>query len=240
MVRNGRLRTAGAALAVALVISLLTPARVAASCNPHGPDQVGNWAAFALRSAADITAVRAQLLGYRPFVPVSFTPENASAAWVGLTTYGNWAQIGWYEYDLNYRKTFAQYTANGAVINREFNPPPDWQYQEYSVSFTGGQFRFYMGRTVNPLWAVVPTFDPDRGDIASEITNLMAQMPGDFGEFPFMKFIAMEKRVGAAWSAFTPDNVNTNDNTKWYASNNRGGMDPIRELVTADKRGDCA
>lgn len=244
---RARRTTIQLAIVLALAASLLRPAPAyAAGCDPHAADQIGSWHAFALRSAALIDAVRAQLLGYRPFVPFSFTAQNAALAYVMLQTAGGkWAQVGWYEYDLGYRKTFVQWIdANGNPQTREYDPPADGQYQEYAVSYTGAagqkKFNFYKGRTVQPLISVSAAFDPDKGEVASEITNTLAQMPGNFGALSFMKFIAMEKRITGTWSAYSPDNVGTSDNTKWYASNARGGMDPLRELVTADRRGDCA
>jgi hypothetical protein len=236
-------------LAAATVIaSLLWAASVgtvaAAGCDPHGQDVTGTYFAYALRNVAGISAIRGQLLEYRPYVPFEMFRTRVTSAWVMLAGPGanNFAQIGWYEWSLNYRRIFLQYWDGQGWPLREYDPAPDWTYQEYSVSYVGqpAQFRFYHGRTVNPLWSAAAAFVPGTGEIASEISNQLNQMPGDLGAISFMKWTAMEVRVAGVFQAFAPAAVSTSDNTKWYSSNQRGGMDPLRELVTADRRGDCA
>lgn len=227
-------------IAGALLLASAGPVQ-AAGCDPHGSDVVGSKFAFALQSNfGNIDGVRASLLEYRPYVPFEVFKTRATSAWVMLNQIGypRWAQVGWYEYALNYRKVFVQYWNGTGYTTLEWNPNPDWTYGEYKIENAGGQYKFYNRGSL--LWTAAAAFDPNEGQIASEIANELNQMPGDYGALSFMAFNAMNKRLSGSWSTFSPTSVGTSNNTKWYASNRRGGMDPTRQLVTADRRGDCS
>lgn len=233
-------RLVGGFLALCLTIS--SPASAsAAGCDPHGSDVIGAKFAYALQTNySNIDGVRSSLLEYRPYIPFEPFKTRGTAAWVGLTQagYPRWAQVGWYEFALNYRKVFVQYWNGSGYPTYEWNPNPDWTYGEYKVQYTGTQFQFYNRGGL--IWTASAAFNPNQGEIASEIGNELNQMPGDYGSHSWMAFNAMSKRVSGIWSAYAPSAVGTSNNTKFYASNARGGMDPLRQLVTADKRGDCA
>lgn len=226
--------------AIALVAATPITAN-AAGCDPHGSDVVGSKFAYALKSNYGIIdGVRADLLEYRPYVPFELFKTRATSAWVMLNQqgYARWAQIGWYEYSSNYRKVFIQYWNGSGYPTFEWSPNPDWTYGQYKVNYTGTQFKFFNRGTL--IYTASAAFNPNEGQIASEIANELNQMPGDYGAKSWMFFDAMNKRGAGSWSSSTPTSVGTSNNNKWYASNARGGMDPATELVTADKRGDCA
>lgn len=214
---------------------------LAAGCDPHGSDVIGAKFAYALQSNySAIDGVRASLLEYRPYVPFELFKTRSTSAWVMLSQagYPRWAQIGWYEYALNYRKVFAQFWNGSGYPTYEWNPNPDWTYGEYKVVYTGSLFQFYNRGSL--FLSANAAFNPNQGEIASEIANELNQMPGDYGARSWMAFNSMNKRVSGTWSAYSPSSVGTSNNTKFYASNARGGMDPLRQLVTADRRGDCS
>lgn len=158
----------------------------------------------------------------------------------------HWAQIGWVEMSINWRKVMVQYWNGSSYTTQYLDPMADWTSTRYTVQFqpVNGQWQwqFFANGTVLVYGGVA--FDPDQGEVASEITNLKAQMPGDFGAHAWESFNNMVKRLGnppnETWYAYAPSEVGTSDNTSFYASNARGGMDPQRQLVTADKRGDCS
>jgi hypothetical protein len=232
-------------LSTALSVALLWPSGAskvnAAGCDPHASDVIGSKFAYALQSNFPlIDGVRASVLEYRPFVPFELFKTRATSAWVMLSQIGypRWAQIGWQEYALNYRKVFVQYWNGSGYPVTEWNPNPDWTYGEYKVVYTGTQFLFYNRGTL--VKTVSAAFNPDEGQIASEIANELNQMPGDYGALSFMAFNNMNKSVAGHWGQYLPTSVSTSNNAKWYASNTRGGMNSATQLVTADKRGDCA
>ncbi len=199
------------------------------------------WAAAIKNNVSDVFGVRAELLEYRPFIPYEPFRTRSSSAWVMLAQSGvtRLAQIGWYEWSLNYRKVFVQYWNGSSFPITEFNPFPDGTYTEYKVIDQGNNMYFYTEGTLRK--SVSLNWDPNYGEIGSEITNWVNQMPGDYGAQNFMWFKLMKRQgSGATWYNFAPNIVGTTDNAKWYASNSRSGMSSLTELVTADKRGDCA
>lgn len=189
---------------------------------------------------ASIDGVRADVLEYRPFVPFEPFRTRATSAWVMLSKAGvsQFAQVGWYEWSTNYRKVFVQYWNGTGYPIFEWNPNPDNTYSQYYVTYTNNAFYFRNRGT--QIKSTPAAFNPDQGEIASEITNLVNQMPGDYGAHAWMSYHNMERRLAGSWQNYSPNLVGTSDNTKWYSSNARGGMNPQRDLVTADKRGDCS
>jgi hypothetical protein len=228
-------------LFVALALAVPSPV-AAAGCDPHASNVEAHRFAYALKTnVQDMDGVRAEVWQYRPFIPFEFVRSRASSAWVMLakTNFPYWAQMGWYEWSLNYRKTFIQYWNGSSYPTFEIAQEPDNTFTEYKVNDPGSGFNFYIdGQLVKSVGG--QGWDPDHGEIASEITNEVNQMAGDYGALDFMWFLVMKRRIDGAWYNFNPNVVSTSNNTKWYASNGRGGMDPATELVTADKRGDCA
>ena len=229
-------------LTALLLASLITrPGPAQASCDPHASDAPGNWFAYALRTGySNIDGVRASLLEYRPFIPWEPFATRATSAWVMLsrTGYPQFAQVGWLEWRGGVRNVFVQDWNGSGYPRFDFSKNPDWTYGEYQVLYTGTQFVFY--NRGSRLHTATAALNPDKGEMATETHNQLNQMPGDYGARSFMAFNAMNKRVGGLWSAYSANIIGTSDNSKWYASNARGGMDPYRQLVTADRRGDCA
>jgi hypothetical protein len=240
-------RTSTTAIAVLLTcaLSLSAPMAASAACDPHGPDDhEENRHAYAINTAyPEVDGVTAYIYQYRPFVPFELFKTRASSAWVMLHGVDEqWAQVGWLEY-WNWRKTFVQWTdAGGGHPKLEFDPEPDWTYTQSTVLYepnANGQMRFRFFSDNVEITAQNAWWDPQDVQVGSEIHNLVLQMPGDLGATHFQKFHTMRKRT-SQWWPFAPTLVSTSNNQWFYASNARGGMDPLRELVTADKRGDCA
>jgi hypothetical protein len=78
----------------------------------------------------------------------------------------------------------------------EWNPNPDWTYGEYKIENAGGQYKFYNRGSL--LWTAAAAFDPNEGQIASEIANELNQLPGDYGALSLMAFNAMNKRMSGS------------------------------------------
>jgi hypothetical protein len=242
----------GLALLIALPFWVgLADSPVAAGCDPHGPDQPVTAHAYMYRNwtTGGLDGARTYIYQYRPYLPFEFPRRSAAAAYVALVDKdisGSIAQIGWNEY-WTWRKSFLQYYrgAGQPYGYDEWNPEADWTYTDYMVSWdlVSGvrRYRFWLNGVLKGT-SNVSAFVPDRAEVASEINNFKVQMPGGMAGSgsPFEHYDNVRKRVNGAYSALGPTAVNTVDNTKFYASNQRGGMDPSRELVTADRRGDCA
>jgi hypothetical protein len=236
----------GLLVAGLLLSGMAFPSAVAGACDPNAQSQAGNWHAVAFNNEyPTINGVTAYVRQYRGHV--ENWGEPGSLGWVMLNDgVVRWAQVGYWQtgglFDTSH--VFIQYTP----VHRDNGWDTFWYPPENNDAFIqqtvlyesiGGQMQWrFFSDNVNlrnmPAW-----WDPQMGQIGSEIQNLANQMPGNFGDLHWAAYNQMQKRTNQ-WFAFAPTDVTTSNDNLWYASNTRGGMDPLRELVTADKRGDCS
>jgi hypothetical protein len=230
------------------LILVSQPSQVLAyGCDPFGADAGPARFAGAINTAyTTINGVSARIYQYRPFVSFQVDRAWASTAWVMLEGPTGYAQTGWVQYRLGVRHTlvaWVDWTGENQPV-KFFDPQPDWSFVQTTVLYepaAGGQMRYRFYAAGEELIAVNAWHDPTQGTIASEINNTKAQLAGNFGAPQLMWFTDMKKRTNQWW-AFAPTDVgykNANS-TIFYVSNTRPGMDPDRELATADRRGDCS
>jgi hypothetical protein len=132
-------------------------------------------------------------------------PGDFVVAWPMLTKYNDdryWAQVGWWEFAYDDRRTFVQWTDGPDSANTLWFPAQTvGTLTEYRVVYNpipSLTFDFYVNQSVVATqWA---TFTPTQGQVYGEISSLANQMPGSVGQHEL--FGGNYVMYGNNWSAF--------------------------------------
>lgn len=130
------------------------------------------------------------------------------------TDHSRWAQIGWWEWASDYRKTFVQYTYNDTVYTHEYTPEPSGsgQFSTYATLYDPGVYpnpptwTFQVnGVTKKSVQSLQWT--PNEGQISGEIQSRATQMPG--GTNSRQLFTYMQILYSGVWYDFGGTGFNT-------------------------------
>ncbi len=169
------------AAAVILAAGLGAESRTAeAKCWPQRTPDSTPVSRFDGRLRLDVTptGVRSYILNYSPWV---WFGSNVSA-WVmlqGPAPEGQWAQVGWIEWQGDERATVAQYTpinADSGYVTAYFPAQPLGSSTEYRVLFRTNDFQFFYNDV--SLGYGAASWRPNVAFIAGETQTLASQMPG--------------------------------------------------------------
>jgi len=202
------------------LVSLLAPLTVwdvaEAQCQPP---RTNNYITYYhdgwIRNLGGTTArgTSSFMSNYDPWVQPS---GGNSSAWTMLTRtdHVRRAQIGWYEFAYDYRRTFVQYTYNDNVITYEYSPESSGpgQFSTYATLYDPGVYpnpptwTFQVNGVTKHSVASLQ-WTPNEGQIAGETMTRSTQMPG--GTNGRQLFANMKILYSGTWNDFGGTGVNT-------------------------------